>query len=444
MKKVVVLGAGESGVGAALLAKAKGHEVFVTDKGAISPEHKRELAQALVPFEEGAHSMERLLDADLAVLSPGIPMDAPVVVGLRAAGILVVSEIEFAGWHTEAFIIGITGTNGKTTTTKLIHYMLASAGLDVGLAGNVGHSFARAVAAAERQVFVLELSSFQLDGIVDFAPDIAVMLNITPDHLDRYNHRFEQYVDSKFRIAVNQKGHHHMVFCLDDPTLAQEVLKRTLKAIKHSVSIHTEKGQAAFVREGKLFINQNKQEEEIMSMDELALKGPHNASNSLAAAAVGSLMKIRKHDIRESLRTFENEAHRLELVMSLRGVNFFNDSKATNVNATWYALQSMEGPTVWMVGGVDKGNDYGQLDELVAARVKAIVCIGNDNRKIMARYASRIYTVEARDMRHAVAEAFRLSDQGDSVLLSPACASFDWFKSYEDRGDQFKAAVREL
>lgn len=440
---IVVLGAGESGVGAAILAKVKGAKVFVSDFGAIKPEFKEELKRYEIEFEQETHTMDRILNAVLVVKSPGIPEKAPVMKAIREKGIKVISEIEFAAYFTNAKKVCITGSNGKTTTTMLTHHMLTKAGMNVGLAGNVGYSFAKQVALENKEIFVLELSSFQLDDMVDFKADIAILTNITPDHLDRYEYDMQLYVNSKFRILNNMTAADYFIYNADDATVVAEMEKRTIEAncLPFSLTKTFEKG--AYVANKQLIINFNNQF--TMSIHELALKGKHNAQNSLASGLVGRILEIRKDVVRESLSDFVNVEHRLEFVAKVCGIQFINDSKATNVNAAWFALESMDEPIVWIVGGVDKGNDYSELLELVKEKVKAIICLGKDNSKIIEAFSGHVETiVEASSAVEAVAYGYRLAKKDEVVLLSPACASFDLFENYEDRGNQFKQAVRAL
>lgn len=442
-KIVVILGAGESGVGAAILAQAKGAKVFVSDFGTVKPSFQRELNEYKLEWEQGTHSMERILEADLVVKSPGIPEKTPVMKAIREKGIKVVSEIELAGYFTTAKKVCITGSNGKTTTTMMIHHLLTKAGMNVGLAGNVGYSFAKQVALENNEIYVLELSSFQLDDMEDFRADIAILTNITPDHLDRYEYNMQLYVNSKFRILQNQTAEDFFIYNADDPIINAELEKRSIKAqlLPFSLTKTFEKG--AYVANKQLIINYNNQF--IMSIHDLALKGKHNTQNSLASGLAGRLLDIRKDVVRESLSDFVNVEHRLEFVAKVCGIEFINDSKATNVNSTWFALESMENPTVWIVGGVDKGNDYSELTELVKEKVKAIICLGKDNQKIIDAFSGMVETiVEAGSAMEAVAYGYRLAKKDETVLLSPCCASFDLFENYEDRGNQFKQAVRSL
>ncbi len=443
-EKVVILGCGESGMGAALLAQSKGYEVWVSDAGSIKGIYKQPLIEANIPFEESNHTVEKILSADLVIKSPGIPEKAPIMKEIRKKGIPVVSEIEFASRYTNATLIAITGSNGKTTTTMLIYHIFKKAGLSVGLAGNVGKSFALSVLQNNYDYYVLEISSFQLDDIVTFRPNIAILTNITPDHLDRYEYSFENYIRSKFRIVENQQATDYFIYCLDDEATVKHLKTIVLssKAIPFSIFKRLEEG--GFIENNQLVININ-QNQFTMSVLELALEGKHNQYNSLAAGITAFVSNIRKEIIRESLSDFEAVEHRMEKVLRIRGVEFINDSKATNVNSTWYALESVKKPIIWIVGGVDKGNDYSPLYPLVQEKVKAIVCLGLDNKKIKKSFEKfGIPIVETRSMEDAVRTAFRFGIPGDTVLLSPACASFDLFENYEDRGKKFKNAVRDL
>jgi UDP-N-acetylmuramoylalanine--D-glutamate ligase len=445
MTKVVVIGAQESGVGAARLAQQRGHEVFVSDAGSIRPVYRDALVKAGIAFEEGGHSTQRVLDADEIVKSPGVPDTAPLVVAANKSGIPVISEIELAYRHCNGTIVGITGSNGKTTTTLLTHHILQRAGLDVALGGNVGNSFAALVADGDHAYYVLELSSFQLDGIRTFRPHIAMLLNITPDHLDRYAYRMENYVASKFRIAMNQEADDHFIHCADDPVIAQGLGSHPVKARRWPFSIRHSVPQGAHLENEIIHITTD-QTTFNMSIIELALKGNHNVYNSMAAGIAARVLELRKDIVRESLSDFQNVEHRLEHVGMVHGIEFINDSKATNVNSTWYALESMDKPVVWVVGGQDKGNDYSQLLDLVKHKVKAIVCLGVDNSKIHARPLMDLVKdiVETQSAEQAVQAAYALSEVGDVVLLSPACASFDLFENYEERGRRFKTAVKGL
>lgn len=445
-QNIVILGAGESGVGTAILAKKEGWNVFVSDFGQIKDSFKSELNERGFEWEEGKHTEERILAATICVKSPGIPDKAPIVKKLKDLNIPVISEIEFAGYYNTAKTICITGSNGKTTTTMLTYHILKKAGIKVGLAGNVGQSFAKQVAEESFDWYVLELSSFQLDGMFEFKADIAMLLNISPDHLDRYDYNMQNYVDSKFRIIQNMTEQDWFIYNADDVIIAQEMAKRTTTAQLAPFSLNSEMEQGGFLTDNKqqITITTNKNTF-IMSIHELALKGKHNTQNSLASGIASRLLEIRKETVRESLSDFVNVEHRLEFVAKVHGIEFINDSKATNVNSTWFALESMENPTVWIVGGVDKGNDYSELTELVRERVKAIICLGVDNSKIIEAFTGVVDTiVEAGSAMEAVAYGYRLAKKDETVLLSPACASFDLFENYEERGNLFKEAVRAL
>lgn len=444
MNRVVILGAQESGVGAARLAQQRGHDVFVSDAGAIKPKYRDELVRLGIAFEEGGHSAERVLGADEVVKSPGIPDTATLVVAAMERGIPVISEIEFAYRYCKGRIVGITGSNGKTTTTLLTHHILQKGGLDVAMGGNVGTSFAGLVADGDRAWYVLELSSFQLDGIREFRPHIAMLLNITPDHLDRYQYRMENYVASKFRIALNQGPEDHFIHCADDPETAAWLRTHALKARAWPFSIQHPVAQGAFLDNDRIHITTDQTTFD-MSIHELALQGRHNVYNSMAAAIAARVLELRNDVVRESLSDFQNVEHRLERVATVHGIEFINDSKATNVNSAWYALESMDRPVVWVAGGVDKGNDYASLRELVKAKVKAIVCLGKDNAKLHKAFGDLVANmVDAESAEQAVQAAYGLAEAGDAVLLSPACASFDLFENYEERGRRFKAAVKAL
>lgn len=443
-QKLIILGAGESGVGAAILGKAKGYDVFVSDASAIKPSFQEELQQAQIEFESGQHTMLRILAADLIIKSPGIPENTNLMQAIRAQSIKVISEIEFAGYFSKAKHICITGSNGKTTTTLLCYHILKKAGFHVGLAGNVGQSFAKQVATEHYDYYVLELSSFQLDDMFDFKADIAILTNITPDHLDRYHYELQNYVDAKFRILQNQTAADYFIYNADDPIIAAQLTRSTTHAQLRPFSMKQTIEEGAYATSEQLNININKQQL-TMSIHELALKGKHNTQNALAAGIAARLVEIRTELVRESLEDFVNVEHRMEFVAKVNGIEFINDSKATNINAAWFALESMDKPTVWIVGGVDKGNDYSELYELVAQKVKAIICLGVDNQKILEAFKDKVATiVEAKSATEAVAFGYRLAQKDETVLLSPACASFDLFESYEDRGQQFKQAVRML
>lgn len=443
-KNIIILGAGESGVGAALLAKSKGCDVFVSDIKEIKANYKQELDNAQIAYEQLGHTVEKVLNAELIIKSPGIADKNELLIKAKQAGIPIIAETEYAWSFTNAKIIAITGTNGKTTTTYLTTHVLKKAGLKVGMAGNVGKSFARLVIDDKCDYYVLELSSFQLDGMYTFKPHVAILLNITPDHLDRYNYQLGNYIDAKLRITMNQTADDAFVYCDDDPLLTEALITRGINAQKYPFSIHHNVEQGAFVEHNQLNIN-IKQDPLTMSIFDLSLQGKHNQYNAMAASIAARIFDIRKESIRESLMDFENIEHRLEFVTKVHGIEFINDSKATNVNSAWYALESMENPTVWIVGGVDKGNDYTMLQELVRKKVKAIVCLGVDNRPIIKAFENIISPiVETYNVIDAVKTAYRLGKKGDTVLLSPACASFDLFENYEDRGRKFKNAVREL
>ena len=444
-KNIAVLGAGESGVGTAVLAHKEGWNVFVSDYGVIKPSFREELNERGFEWEEGGHTEERILNAEIVVKSPGIPDSVPIVRKLIEKNIPVISEIEFAGYYNTAKTICITGSNGKTTTTMLIYHILKKAGIHVGLAGNVGQSFAWQVAEKSFDWYVLELSSFQLDGMYDFRADIAILMNITPDHLDRYDYQMQKYVDSKFRILQNMTGNDWFIYNADDKIIETELAKRMAIEVQLApFSLTKELAQGGYLKNEQITITTNK-EQFTMSIHELALKGKHNAQNSLASGIASRLLEIRKETVRESLSDFVNVEHRLEFVAKVHGIEFINDSKATNVNSTWFALESMDKPTVWIVGGVDKGNDYSELTELVRDRVKAIICLGVDNSKIIEAFTGVVDTiVEAKSAMEAVAYGYRLAKKDETVLLSPACASFDLFENYEERGNLFKEAVRAL
>ena len=442
--KVAVLGGGESGIGTAILAKKQGYKVFVSDKKQIAEKYKNVLLNNNIEFEENNHTEAKLFDANVVMKSPGIPDNVPIVIELRNKQIPVISEIEFAAQFTNGIIVGITGANGKTTTTMLVNHILQKANFNVGMAGNIGDSFAKQVAENMFECHVLELSSFQLDGIQNFCPHIAIITNITPDHLDRYNYKFENYINSKFRITKNQTEQDYLIYDYDDKVITNWLQKNQTKAQLMPFSIKKELESGIFLRNNEIVLK-NIKEEIIMNKTTLTIKGNHNTKNAMAAAMAASLLKVRKEIIRESLEDFEGAEHRLEMVLKINGVQYINDSKATNVNATYYALESMQTPTVWIVGGVDKGNDYLELMPLVREKVKAIICLGLDNEKIVQTFYNVVdLIVETAGAEEAVKVAYKIAEKGDSVLLSPACASFDLFENYEDRGDKFKQAVREL
>ena len=444
-KRFVILGAGESGIGTAILAQQKGFDVFVSDSKAIVPFYREQLIANGIAFEEGKHTIELILNADEVMKSPGIPEKVEIVKMIRAKGIQICSEIDFAARYTDAFLIGITGSNGKSTTTTLIHHLLVKGGLKAALVGNIGKSFALAVAQGGYDYYVIEVSNFQLDDIHTFRPNIAVLLNITPDHLDRYNYQMAGYVHSKFRITENQIAEDYFIYCADDPVLKEEMPKRSTKAQMIPFSIETEISNGAYLQNETLTFNINQKPNFTMSIYELSLQGKHNQHNSLAAGIAANIVNVRNEIIRESMRDFESLEHRMEPVLTIKGIDFINDSKATNVNSTWYALESINKPVIWIAGGLDKGNDYTVLQSLVKEKVKAIICLGKDNRKIheaFARYVDMIGNTQS--AHEAVMMAYHLGQSGDAVLMSPACASFDLFENYEDRGRQFKAAVRSL
>lgn len=444
MALLVILGGGESGVGTAILGLKKGYEVFVSDKGKIKEKYKEVLEHIGIDWEEENHTEDRILKADVVMKSPGIPDAVPLVQQLVKQGVPVLSEIEFASKYTDAKIIGITGSNGKTTTTMLTHHIFSAAGLNVGMAGNIGDSFAKMVAERNYEYYVLEISSFQLDGITDFKPDIAVITNITPDHLDRYNYSFENYIASKFRIVENQDASDYLIYDADDPVVVQRLNKYPVKSKLMPFSLTKTFDEGAFLEQNKIKI---KTTTDTISMDKdtLALEGQHNVKNTMAAATIAKLIGIRKETIRACVSNFQGAPHRLEKVLKIHHVEYINDSKATNVNAAYYALDSMKTPTIWIVGGEDKGNEYMELMPLVREKVKAIICLGADNEKIKHVFGNAVdLLVETFAMEEAVKVAYKIAERGDTVLLSPACASFDLFKNYEDRGDQFKNCVKNL
>jgi UDP-N-acetylmuramoylalanine--D-glutamate ligase len=444
MKYVVVLGGGESGVGTALLAKKYGLDVWLSDNGRVAQKYRKVLLHNDISFEEDGHSVAEIEKADVVMKSPGIPESIPLIKNLIAKGIPVISEIEFASRFTSANIIGITGSNGKTTTTMLTHHILKKAGLNVGIGGNIGTSFAGLLAAKEHENYVLELSSFQLDGIVDFAPHIAVITNITPDHLDRYDNNFDNYVKSKFRIIMNQKSTDYLIYDGDDLNIVNWLKNNKINSVLLPFSLEKTYKKGAFIKDDEIHINIHNTQI-TMGIGNITLKGKHNTKNAMAAAMTASLLKVRKETIRISMEDFEGVEHRLESVLTINGVEYINDSKATNVNAAYYALDSMTTPIVWIVGGIDKGNDYLELMPLVREKVKAIVCLGLDNQKIVQTFYNVVdLVVETCGAEEAAKVAYKIAEKGDTVLLSPACASFDLFENYEDRGNQFKKAVSEL
>ena len=443
MKRLVILGGGESGVGTALLGKEKGFEVFVSDKGIIKKKYKDVLLNNEIEFEEKKHTELKILNADLVMKSPGIPDKVELIKKIRTANIQVVSEIEFASRYTDATLVAITGSNGKTTTATLIHHIL-SQDLDVGLAGNIGDSFAKQLLKENHQNYVLEVSSFQLDDISQFQPKIAVLTNITPDHLDRYCYKFENYIASKFRIVENQTSKDYFIYDADDPIITEWLQEHSIQSKLLPFSLKNEIKEGAYYNNNEITItiDNNKL---IMPTKNITLEGKHNIKNAMAASTVAHLLKIRKQTIRESLENFQGVEHRLEHVLKINKVQYINDSKATNVNATYFALESMDAPTVWIVGGADKGNDYKELFPFVNEKVKAIICLGVDNSKLFEAFGNMVdIIVETQFMSEAVKIAYKVTEAGDNVLLSPACASFDLFENYEDRGRQFKYAVRNL
>lgn len=444
MERLVILGGGESGIGTAVLGKKQGYEVFVSDASKITDSYKEVLLHHAIDFEEEQHTRSKIVNADVVMKSPGIPEKVPLVQDLLAEQIPVISEIEFAARYAQAEVIGITGSNGKTTTTMLAYHILKEAGLKIGMAGNIGDSFALQVASHNYENYVLELSSFQLDGIEHFRPRIAIITNITPDHLDRYEYKFEKYVASKFRITKNQTKEDFLIYDADDETINQWLKEHKTNAQLVPFSIEKELSYGAFLKNDNIIIKLNTTEF-TMSISRLTLQGKHNTKNTMAAALAAKLLKVRNNDLKESLSNFEGAEHRLENVQKVNGVQFINDSKATNVNATFYALECMDKPTVWIVGGVDKGNDYNDLLPLVREKVKAIVCLGLENEKIIQSFSNVVENIiETAGAEEAAKVAYKLAHRGDVVLLSPACASFDLFENYEDRGRQFKNAVRSL
>jgi UDP-N-acetylmuramoylalanine--D-glutamate ligase len=442
--RLVILGGGESGVGTAILGKKQGYAVFVSDFGKIKSNYKEVLIANGIDWEEERHTEDLVLNADVVMKSPGIPDKAPIVKKLVEKGIPVISEIEFAAPFTKAITIGVTGSNGKTTTTMLAYHLLKSGGLNIGLGGNIGKSFARQVAEDTYDSYILELSSFQLDGIVDYKPHIAIITNISPDHLDRYEYNYQNYINSKMRITMNQTEDDYLIYDADDEAISEWLKNNKTNAKLIPFSLTKTFNEGAFIQNNKMEVIIN-QDEFLMETESMALEGKHNMKNAMAATSVAKLMQIRKATIRESLSNFQGVEHRLEKVLKIQNVQYINDSKATNVNATFFALDSMNMPTVWIVGGVDKGNDYNELMSLVREKVKAIVCLGVDNKKIIDAFGNVVdMMVEVTNMNDAVRMAQRLTEKGDAVLLSPACASFDLFENYEDRGNQFKQAVHNL
>ncbi|MBQ6573149.1 MAG: UDP-N-acetylmuramoyl-L-alanine--D-glutamate ligase [Bacteroidales bacterium] len=444
MQRVVVLGGGESGAGSAVLAKVKGFDVFLSDNGLLKEETKAMLCKWEIEWEEGGHTLEKILNADEIIKSPGIPDNAPLILSAKEKGIKVISEIEFAGRYDNAKKICITGSNGKTTTTSLIYFMLKNAGLNVGLAGNIGQSYAYQVATEKYDYYVLELSSFQLDGMYEFKADIAILMNITPDHLDRYGFKMQNYINSKFRITQNMKEEDCFIFCQDDPVTIGELEKIVTRAKMLPFSQKEKVAQGAYVDDDKICVTVNG-DTDFIYLKELALQGKHNMYNSMAAAIAAKAINIDKKVIRESLMTFTGVEHRMEKVMKIKNVMYINDSKATNVDSAWYALDSMTTPVVWIAGGKDKGNDYAPLFQLVKDKVRVLICMGLHNEKLHENFADKVDMIfDVQSAQDAVAKAYEVAQSGETVLLSPCCASFDLFKSYEDRGRQFKDAVRSL
>ena len=445
-KRAVVLGGGESGVGASILAKKKGFEVFVSDFSNIKMKYKEILEKYSIPYEEGGHTDYLILNADEIIKSPGISENTEIIEKIREQKIKIISEIEFAGRYTDSIKICVTGSNGKTTTTLMIYEMLRNAGFKVGLAGNIGKSFAYQIANEsdeKNQYWVIELSSFQLDGMYDFKAEIAALLNITPDHLDRYDYDIKNYINSKFRIVQNQTENDHFIYCGDDEAIRTEIVRQNIVSEKHSFTLSNNKENSAYM-ENNSFLLKN-EDNFSFAIDNLILKGKHNVYNSMAAGIVGNVLKIKKEVIRRSLESFKGVEHRLEYYLKIRGIQFINDSKATNINSAWYALESMNSPVIWIAGGIDKGNDYEILHDLVKEKVKTLICLGKDNAKLVSYFKNIVEEiVETESMEQAVIEAYRCGSPGDTVLLSPACASFDLFNNYEDRGKQFKEAVRKL
>ncbi len=444
MKRIVILGGGESGAGAAVLAKKQGFDVFLSDLSEIKPQYKDMLNNYGILWEEKQHSEEKILNANEIIKSPGIPDKAPLIKKLKAQGTPIISEIEFAGRYTNAKMICITGSNGKTTTTTLVYHILKNAGLKVGLAGNIGNSLALQVATESYDYYVIELSSFQLDGMTEFKADIAILLNITPDHLDRYDYNFQNYVDSKFRITQNQTDKDVFIFWENDPVIKSELEKRKISSTLYPFAIERSEKSKAFIEQDELVIKTLKSLLK-MPASELALKGMHNTYNSMAAGLAASIVNVKKENIRQSLQDFQGVEHRLEYVATVRNISFINDSKATNVNSCWYALQSMKTPVVLILGGTDKGNDYTEIEELVSNKVKGLIFLGIDNTALHKFFDGKnVNIVDVKSMEDAVKEAYKIATPGDTVLLSPCCASFDLFQNYEDRGRQFKACVRNL
>lgn len=444
-KRLVILGGGESGAGTAVLGLKHGYDVFLSDKGKIADKYKAILSEYKVDYEEEQHTEEKILNADLVMKSPGIPEKADMIKKLRAQNTRIVSEIEFASWYTDAKIVGITGANGKTTVTALTYHIMKEGGMNVGLGGNIGKSFAMQVATENYEHYVLEISSFQLDDIETFRPHISILTNITPDHLDRYDYELQNYVTAKFAIAKNQKADDYFIYCSDDEITMQNIDKYPTAAKKVPFACDREISEGAYVKDETIQISINNNNPFTMSIQELGIRGRHNVYNSMAAGIVANIYGLRKEQIRESLANFKSLEHRLETVTKIRGVEFINDSKATNVNSTWYALESVSKPIIWIAGGVDKGNDYSVLEGLVKKKVRAMICLGVDNTKLHSAFSKHVdIVINCTNMRDAVRMGYQLSNPGDAVLLSPACASFDLFQNYEDRGKKFKDAVIQL
>ncbi|MEZ5014832.1 MAG: UDP-N-acetylmuramoyl-L-alanine--D-glutamate ligase [Chitinophagales bacterium] len=444
-KRIVILGSGESGTGAAILAQREGFDVFVSDKGTIRDTYKKKLQTAGVAFESGTHSFDKILNADEIIKSPGIPEKTELMQQVRASGIPVIGEIEFAWRYCKGKVIAITGSNGKSTCTALTHHVLKQAGLNVAMGGNIGKSFAELVANTTHAYYVLEVSNFQLDDALTFKPFISVLLNITPDHLDSYDYQFERYIASKFRITMNQDAQDIFIYCADDPVTAAHQHLVMTHPVTYTFTLHDQPCAGGWISDNTIHIQLNNQNKFKMTINELALQGKHNQYNSMAAAIVGKVLDIKNENIRESLMDFTGLEHRLEFVAKVHGMTFINDSKATNVNSTWYALESQHEPVIWIAGGIDKGNDYSQITELVKKKVKAIVCLGKDNTKLHEAFGRHVdIIINTDNMSDCVDMAYRLGNNGDVVLLSPACASFDLFENFEDRGNQFKAKVRAL
>ncbi|GAB3169796.1 UDP-N-acetylmuramoyl-L-alanine--D-glutamate ligase [Telluribacter humicola] len=443
-KKISILGGGESGVGAALLGKAKGFTVFLSDKGTLQDKYRQVLEKEGIPYEEGGHTPERILDADEVVKSPGIPDNVPLVLELHRRGIPVISEIELAARYTQAHLIAITGSNGKTTTTLLIYHLLKQAGLSVGLAGNIGDSFARQVIEEDHDYYVLELSSFQLDNMYDFRANVAVLLNITPDHLDRYEYNFQNYVNSKFRIIQNQTSEDDFIYYNENEPILAELQKRDIAARQWPISLAKVVEEGGYLNEGILHVHSHGQTM-AQAMEELPIKGPHNAINAMAALLVAQSVGIAPDQIRKGLLSFQNAPHRLEPVATINGVSYINDSKATNVDSVFYALGSFDAPVILIAGGVDKGNDYTQIEDLVRQKVKGLIALGTDTGKLTNFFSDTVPAMYAtQDLQDALLKAYEWAAPGDIVLLSPACASFDLFRNYEDRGNKFREAVAQL